>query len=644
MKVLFDPNQYKSSIQSKITERTGYVLEMPNPLTLGVFPSLGISTTDFSVKNTPHSSMPFLTADQVEVQFKLIPLLLGQLVIRDIQLEDFSLFLKVASDGTTNWMAANKKTIGKKASFDISREQISAILNKITLEAFTLKKGTFTWQDDYKNSHYVANINTFHSGNMLSNLPYDVRLEANVKNQNNKTASDMSFEAHVLPNAETEEHKIEHLRYTKSIIEHPTFKQGTQIQFLGQGLYDHAQKALSFPNFTVTTLGFEAEIPFTGRWQPEGLFFAGDIELKPAKLEQAKDYLKALPSGLVPLLKEEVALTSSWQLTPAWLTLADISAQLGQSRGEGKVTLAFDPEQLSQYQINLNKLVLSGAPRSPDNTSDAGQNAANIHANWLLPIAALGKSSGEIGISSLVYRGQALTNVQFAIETRANDFRLTRFSADAFEGTIEAELELKKVLAGYQAEAGTRVEDTLLKPILSMLDYPAPITGILSMETLLKSEAGDFENLSRNSKGLFKLRVIEGFFEGLDLKTLVQEAIEGNQTTSARAQSAEATTPFSELIAEGEYYDHRINIEKLTIAAPGWRMVGKGLVDTQAKVLNFETKLTLIKENGDVSEYQNIPFSLSGPISNPSYTLDFVRYLKKQARNRINQRMGLSGS
>ncbi len=102
--VTFDPNDYRDDIEQVVEEATGRDLTMSGPLSLSIFPWLGVETEDVALGNAEgFGNEPFAQIGYFGVSVRLLPLLEKRIEIGTVRLDGMRLNLARDESGTTNW-------------------------------------------------------------------------------------------------------------------------------------------------------------------------------------------------------------------------------------------------------------------------------------------------------------------------------------------------------------------------------------------------------------------------------------------------------------------------------------------------------------------------------------------------------------
>lgn len=105
----FDLNQYRRPLEAAASMALGRAVTFGGPLTLAASLSPTIAAEQVRIANPAWASRPQLAeAARAEIQIDLLPLLQGQLVVRQIGLDGADILLESTTDGTNNWTFGEK--------------------------------------------------------------------------------------------------------------------------------------------------------------------------------------------------------------------------------------------------------------------------------------------------------------------------------------------------------------------------------------------------------------------------------------------------------------------------------------------------------------------------------------------------------
>ena len=104
LRLLFDPNDYRTRIELAFNERTGRVLDLEGDLGLRLLPRLAVSTGPFSISDRPgDGDGDFVTARDARLGLALVPLLQRRFELGRLVLVEPAVALRIDKDGRDNW-------------------------------------------------------------------------------------------------------------------------------------------------------------------------------------------------------------------------------------------------------------------------------------------------------------------------------------------------------------------------------------------------------------------------------------------------------------------------------------------------------------------------------------------------------------
>ncbi|HKY69343.1 MAG TPA: AsmA family protein [Gammaproteobacteria bacterium] len=162
----FNPNDYKPQLESLVEKKTGQEVQFGGDISLNLFPWLGFSIENVSLKNPEGFGSPnFITVKSAGLKVETMSLLQGHVNVDRLFLEGATFNLERKQNGIENWTvllnnlaekqkptqqakpARDKKTSGKPYSVELSTVEIEdATINYVdhkNNQRFLLSKGAF---------------------------------------------------------------------------------------------------------------------------------------------------------------------------------------------------------------------------------------------------------------------------------------------------------------------------------------------------------------------------------------------------------------------------------------------------------------------------------------------------------------------
>lgn len=147
--LLLDPNDYRDDIEQAVLDATGRELQIEDPLSLSIFPWLGVETGRIRLGNASGFDGDFLSLSTADVHLRLMPLILRQAVeVDEIRVEGLRLNLAVNAAGESNW--ADLADDGDSAPDEGTTDQAfdPADLKAITIGGLSISGASLNWADE----------------------------------------------------------------------------------------------------------------------------------------------------------------------------------------------------------------------------------------------------------------------------------------------------------------------------------------------------------------------------------------------------------------------------------------------------------------------------------------------------------------
>ena len=170
--LFFDPNDYKDEITALVEQRTGRKLTLTGPITLSVFPWLGIEAGTLALGNAPgFGSEPFLRSNKAAVRVRLLPLFRKTVEMDRLSLQDVRVDLARNKQGKTNWEDLVQSGVGGDKP-----HEGSPLFAAFALGGIDLTNAEVHWQDRLKDEYYSVRGLNLKTSKILPDEPVDLDL------------------------------------------------------------------------------------------------------------------------------------------------------------------------------------------------------------------------------------------------------------------------------------------------------------------------------------------------------------------------------------------------------------------------------------------------------------------------------------
>lgn len=206
----FDANEHKELIVSKVKDATGLDLVLDGAIDLTLYPWLGLTVDQVSVKNPPgFSDNPLLHADHAAVRIKLMPMLTSdKFEIDTVRLDGVKVNLEVAGNGNSNWAASQADaTDGNQPA----NEDGGAAAPNVILGGVDIRNTSVVYDNLSDNTHYEINDLNMQIGELVFGQPLDLTMSMQALSRKPQLRSDLALKGTVVYDLDTGLYQLEPL-------------------------------------------------------------------------------------------------------------------------------------------------------------------------------------------------------------------------------------------------------------------------------------------------------------------------------------------------------------------------------------------------------------------------------------------------
>jgi AsmA family protein len=145
-----DPAKLTALLSSSVKEATGGDLKISGPVSLHLFPGIGVRAEQVSLSNATWATHdPLLAVKRLELEVKLFPLLLGKVEVRRIVLDGVTAHLQTNRAGQNNWdlSSPTNTTNGSQNVTSNSAPTESTDNSMVTIESLQITNAKISYQN-----------------------------------------------------------------------------------------------------------------------------------------------------------------------------------------------------------------------------------------------------------------------------------------------------------------------------------------------------------------------------------------------------------------------------------------------------------------------------------------------------------------
>lgn len=158
---IVNPNDFKPQIQSYLTEKSGYPIQLNGDIQLKLFPWVGLTANDIVIpSHNAQEKQPLFSAKAFNLRIPLPSLLAWEFRLDSLSIEEGHFYLVKEKNGTTNWQISSRPSVEKisdKAQHSPSEKDHPLYFS---ISVLTLKKGEITYLDKQRDqAFYLQQVN-----------------------------------------------------------------------------------------------------------------------------------------------------------------------------------------------------------------------------------------------------------------------------------------------------------------------------------------------------------------------------------------------------------------------------------------------------------------------------------------------------
>lgn len=221
----------------------------------------------------------------------------------------------------------------------------------------------------------------------------------------------------------------------------------------------------------------------------------------------------------------------------------------------------------------------------------------------------------DINIGSLNMPGLHMDDLSTGLYADNQRITLTNFRAGLYGGQTEGGISIANTNPpSYHLQQNAR--GVQIRPLMQDLLGYHRIGGIGDAVIDLTAQGNDRAGLTKTLNGSLQLNVTRGAWLGLDISNILRSL--GNNT-AVNGKQPDMQTPFRSFSLTGEIRDGIGTHENAELKSDIFDITSSGQADLNAQTMSENMLIRNIKN----IHAKPIPIKISGPVSNPSVTLDY---------------------
>jgi AsmA protein len=619
-----DPNKFKGRISQYVFAKTGQVLVINGNMHWSLFPWIGLKANNLTYYNAPtFTPKIFISAKEMDIKVKVIPLLTGTIEVDNITLGDTVVNLIKNKAGQYNWQTVLKQN--KAPIEEAPNSKVNSAIANLSIASLKIKNGILNWHDQQKNSVTTINSLNVNSKSIQFKRPFPLSLQLNLIGDNKKNlALDLHTDVILAP-----DYKNYSLQNIKLKGEYFIAKKSLDLKATGNLNADLKQQTLQ------TNFAFALD-DLKGKFEVQGT----QINSKPnlhGTLSTNRFDLRRLLTSMDDSFstKNKNALSSLSILTKIdmqndVLQLTQLHAKVDDSAIVGNLSIA--PKSKNFYfnltadEINLDDY-LSGdsASKKDRNLTDQDKHKK---PTW--------KTKGNLKIAKLKSDKLLFTQLSASIDMQDDILRINPVHANFYKGTVDANITVDKQQRNKTSIAiNQTIHNMDIKELLHNFSDSDKLSGTTNLVAKLNAVTDDQTKFMSALNGTLQFTLNNGSLQGMDVIYQLSKAHAFIKRLPTPSLSNTKQTTFNSLSSTAIITNGVINTQDLMLTSEYLKVNGKGTANLNTKEIRYRLNALaqpkLAAENNqigkEITTYQ-IPIKVTGHLDKPNVNVDFVELTK----------------
>lgn len=565
---------------------TGRALSVEGDLRPTLWPVIGISTGAVSIANAPWSEAgPMIAADGLVVGVEALPLLSGEIAVRELRIDKPRILLERRADGTANWEFAGSG--GDAAVAPDAGAGGGGAAPKIAMESAVISGGLIRYVDHASGQETVLSDADLTLG--LPDLAGRVTLEGRA-------------------------------RFNGAPVTLSVVLDGVEQMLAGS--VRPVELRLETGRNTVA---------FSGRAGSEPVAAEGRLDADLQDLAGLLALAGQPPADLPPGLgRERIALSGDVTLAGAervFLRGGTLRLDQNTIRADADVTLSGARPRLVA-QISADTLDLSGLAGGGGGTESGGGSTG-----WpkeAIDVSGLSAADAEVALTAQAVRfgdfALGATDIVARLEGGRLATEIRRLSA--FEGGLTGEVVVNG-RSGLSVGGDLAATGMQLQPMLAALADYDRLLGPLEARVKFLGSGPSVDAIMRSLSGEGRVDIGQGELQGLDIGGMLRNLDTGYRGAGAKTIFRAITGSYT--IAGGVLTNEDLNFDAPLVPA-----TGKGRVDIGNQTLKYRITPAALgrSEETGITGGVRVPVLIEGPWADPSFRPDVEKMLEGEIDKR----------
>lgn len=619
-----DQDTIKSKAIQLVRDKTNRELKINGEVSWTFFPWLGLKIQNISLSNPPDfKDSYFAEASEIDVNIKLLPLILGNIEIGHLNLKNFNLQLLKNNLDKSNWQ--DLLALGDATPITTTQNRKPTIENFI-ISDIAVDNGSILWQDQKTNKKIKISKLNLHCRNIDLNQPFDLSTSFHLDNLISSLNSEVTANTQVkldIKNGLYEFKRLQLASKLKNKTATATFdlegKVDIKLDLKKQLLLASALKL----NIAKTSI--------TGSLQGSNIIdnptFSGNLTLNntdAAELMTLLEINKYFKKGTTSSFKTTLSISANI------VNFKTIEAHLNDTILQGNANYAITSNNTT-FDLALNKLDYAVFADKPTKTPPA---TAPTTEPELIPRLTSKqtksittndhstKLNGHLKIGAIKYGKLQFTNFSTKIAANNGIIDCQKIGFDFYQGKAFGSANINTRSTTPNINLKLTLDNTSIQTMLKDLANYENFSGSLTLNTNIT-----ISNLTGNGSILIN----HGSYRGVGVPYEVRRAHAVLNIKQLPEKPQSPHTDFDKLTMNFRVNNGILSTNDFLVQAPDYKITGQGSANLKAK--NLDLSLSAYSTH---DENFFVPIKVTGALTDPSIRFDAVVMLQHAIKKVVN--------
>ncbi|MFN3234871.1 MAG: AsmA family protein [Gammaproteobacteria bacterium] len=601
----------KPILKEAIMNYSGMDARIDGNVELSIFPNIGIRITRVTLKNPAgFPSGNFASVGEMDVAFKLIPLMRRQIVPAKVILKDASLNVIKNTQGHYNWMTSSEHPdhIQNQLNEEVSdehKEAAKSVAFKLDgMPDVNIEKTYVSYEDMQTNQKYIINDINVGAQEIASKTHFPFHLSFNYLDEKNKVSSHVDLQSKFMMDIQKQSIDMQNSKLTVELT-NAQMDQPIDVDVSGDFnvVYKENQESIT-----------------------------GNIDLQPFNLKQFCDALQMSTQGVNVPNRASGNVVFSYQ--PDHLNVQDVDVRLGDMEMQGNVDVKSIENYQADFKVKLNKLDLDellGDDKSQSSTAkqktvnvqaQAGSGSTKSAPNEQSDILKKLQLTGGIKVGSLTMSDLDIHQISIKMNSKNGVYQFNPISAKAYGGNIKANATMNMQGSKPRYSLSSNLSNMEVESLLEDLTGKAEVKGLATVNTNISTSGEETSEYLSNLNGKIDFKVTKGSIVAVNLLSQIHKALNLITKKAFSFSSGGSDTSFQSFSGNANI-SNGVAATQVSLTSDAITANGSGPINLVNKGINMRVNANYIALK-DISEI-TIPLVVSGTYDNPKVSVDMVK-------------------